>query len=411
MTTFPILLPELFGQTGAYLVYATIGFLFGFVLEMAGFANSRKLAAQFYFTDMTVFKVMFGAIVTAMVLIFITTGLGWLDYNLLWVNPTYLWPGIVGGLIMGVGFIVGGFCPGTSLVAAATAKIDGIFFVLGVLVGILLFGETVEYFEIFWNSSYMGRFTLMDFFGISTGWVVLGVVLMALFMFWGAEKLEAYFGGQEPQGQPKWRRIGAGALVFTAVVGLFIGQPDNAARWQMIAAEQEARIAERAVQIEQGELLSLQSDRKLNLVMLDVRSEADYNLFHLRDARHMPLENLLANVADFHAQPPNTVFVLMSNDETAATAAWRMLQAESVPNVYLLEGGVNGWLDIFAPEDELLTAVPLQNYAADTLKYQFMAALGARTYAARPDLNMSNLFFTPKVKLEMKRAPGGGGCG
>ena len=77
--------------------------------------SPAKLAAQFYFKDMTVLKVMFTAIVVAMVLIFLTTGFGWLDFNLIWVNPTYLWPGIVGGLIMGVGFIVGGFCPGTSL--------------------------------------------------------------------------------------------------------------------------------------------------------------------------------------------------------------------------------------------------------------------------------------------------------
>ena len=65
---------------------------------------------------------MFTAIVVAMVLIFAATALGLLDYNAIWVNPTYLWPGIVGGLIMGAGFIIGGFCPGTSLVAAATAK-------------------------------------------------------------------------------------------------------------------------------------------------------------------------------------------------------------------------------------------------------------------------------------------------
>ena len=136
-----------------YLVFGLIGFGFGFVLESSGFGNSKKLAAQFYFKDLTVLKVMFGAIVTAMVLIFAMVGLGILDYNLVWVNPTYLWPGIVGGLIMGVGFIVGGFCPGTSLVAMATRKIDGLFFVLGGLFGIFLFGETERFYDMWWNFS------------------------------------------------------------------------------------------------------------------------------------------------------------------------------------------------------------------------------------------------------------------
>ena len=112
MAPFPLALTDLLGHWNAYIVYALIGFAFGYVLEISGFGDSRKLAAQFYFKEMTVLKVMFGAIITAMVLIFLTSGLGLLDFNLVYVNPTYLWPGIVGGLIMGVGFIVGGFCPG-----------------------------------------------------------------------------------------------------------------------------------------------------------------------------------------------------------------------------------------------------------------------------------------------------------
>src|SRR5512139_828886 len=115
----------------SYLVFGLIGFAFGFTLEMSGFGDSRKLAAQFYFTEMTVLKVMFTAIVTAMVLLFGAVGLGLLNFNQVWVNPTYLSSGILGGLIMGVGFIVGGFCPTTSLAAASTGKVDGIFFVLG----------------------------------------------------------------------------------------------------------------------------------------------------------------------------------------------------------------------------------------------------------------------------------------
>ena len=121
----PFDLAGMLGETGAYLVYLAIGFCFGFILESSGFGDSRILAAQFYFRRLNVLKVMFTAIVVAMLLVFWSTALGLLDYNEIWVKQTYLWPGIIGGLIMGVGFILGGYCPGTSLGSAATLKIDG----------------------------------------------------------------------------------------------------------------------------------------------------------------------------------------------------------------------------------------------------------------------------------------------
>ena len=188
MTDFPLPLNDLFGYWGAYMVYLTIGIAFGFILESAGFGNSKKLAAQFYFQDLAVFKVMFSAIIVAMTLIFLATAAGILDFNLIWVPPTYLWPGIVGGLVMGVGFIVGGFCPGTSLVAIATAKIDGFFFVVGVLIGIFVFGETVSSYDVFFDSSNYGRFTLPELFGTSYGVVVLLIVVAAFLFFLGAGK-------------------------------------------------------------------------------------------------------------------------------------------------------------------------------------------------------------------------------
>ena len=108
---------------GQLLVFGAIGFGFGATLEMAGFGDTRKLAAQFYLRDMTVLKVMFTAIAVAAVLVAGATSLGWLDLSRVWVNPTFLWSELAGGLVMGIGFVVGGFCPGTSLVAAATFKI------------------------------------------------------------------------------------------------------------------------------------------------------------------------------------------------------------------------------------------------------------------------------------------------
>ena len=105
----PFSIEAAYGKIGFYFVAFLIGLAFGYLLEMGGFGNSKKLAAQFYLKDMTVFKVMFTGIIVAMTLIFAATGLGLVDYNRLFVNPTYLWPGIVGGIIMGVGFVIGGF--------------------------------------------------------------------------------------------------------------------------------------------------------------------------------------------------------------------------------------------------------------------------------------------------------------
>ncbi len=411
MAPFPLNLAELLGHYGQYVVYLLIGVGFGWALEISGFADSPRLAAQFYFKDLTVLKVMFTAIVVAMVLIFGAAGLGLLDYNVIWVNPTYLWPGIVGGLIMGVGFIVGGFCPGTSLVSAATGRLDGIFFTLGGLFGIFAFGETVGLFEDWWNSSYLGRFTLPDWLGLDTGVVVVLVVLMALFMFWGGEQLERIIGGKDLRKAPRGRYVGAGALVVGALAVAFIGQPTAADKWAGLAPTKEPALAAREIQVHPGEVLASQADQRLNVVLLDVRGESDYNLFHLWGARHTPLETVDVLVPELLLEPAaNTVYVVMSNDEAAATEAYKLLTAESVPNVYVLEGGVNRWLSIFAAEEPGIAPTPTP-LMADQLRYTFPAALGDRYAAAKPNPHEWELEYTPKIKLQQKRGPTSGGCG
>jgi rhodanese-related sulfurtransferase len=410
MATFPLPLAELLGHWGSYVVYALIGIAFGFTLESAGFGNSKLLAAQFYFKDMRVFKVMFTAIIVAMTLVFLASGLGLLDYNLVWVPPTYLWPGIVGGLIMGVGFIIGGFCPGTSLVGMATGKLDAIMFVAGVLFGILMFGETVGNFAVFFESSYMGRFTLPELFGASYGSVVIIIVIVALALFVVAEKVEAMVNGTAPKKLPGWSKPAAAALVTLAGVSLAIGQPTNADRWQQIADEAQVKLDAREVQIAPAELLDYMNDSNIKVIPLDVRSEADYNLFHLAGSVHLPLVDVQEKARELQFELANTLFVTISNDEAAATEAWKILKAESVQNVYILEGGINGWLDtyahgIFDEQDHIADHAPGQ------LAYRFNAATGARHPAADPNPHLLDLEYEPKVIIELKRAPTGGGCG
>jgi len=415
-----------------YLLFGLIGFGFGFTLEMSGFGDSRKLAAQFYFKELTVLKVMFTAIAVAMTLTFGAVGLGLLDFNLVWVNPTYLSSGILGGLIMGVGFIIGGFCPTTSLASAATGKIDGMLFMLGGFVGAFLFGETEQYFTQWYNNAgYYGRLTLMDVFGLPSGVIVLLVVAMALFMFWGGEQLERIFGKKDLSKEPKGRVYTAGALFALALVVVFIGNPSTEAKYDQatitrtvpevqadgtvkeiqVKYSAEEALAQRLVQITPEELFKTRYDQTVILTMIDVRPEADYNLFHVRGAVNIPAPELKSHIPELLATAaPNAVYVVMSNDETLATQAWRLLTAEGVPNVYLLEGGLNYWITVFGETDPEI--LPVSAAADEQLKFQFPSALGDRYECSDPDpIENEHIEFTPKIQLQMKRDKSGGGCG
>lgn len=185
--------------TADALLNIALGFGFGFILEQAGFGNSNKLAAQFYLRDQSVLKVMFTGIITAMVLLFWSSAVGLLDFDKISLNDTHLWPGIIGGLLLGVGFIIGGYCPGTSVVSAATLKIDGMVFLVGCGAGILAFGYTLDYYQGFWEKAgYFGRLTIPQWLGIPDGLAVLGVVCMALCMFFGAEFIERWLARHKP---------------------------------------------------------------------------------------------------------------------------------------------------------------------------------------------------------------------
>ena len=174
-----------------YLAAAVLlGFFFGFFLERAGFSSALKLTAQFYFRDFAVLKVMFTAIIVAMLGIAYFSFLGWLDMSQVFVPPTFVWPQMVGGLLLGGGFIIGGYCPGTSVVAAAIGRLDALFFIVGIFIGIFAFGVGVPHFSRFNLSGALGALTLPVWLDVNAAIIALGVVLIALGAFWAAEMSE-----------------------------------------------------------------------------------------------------------------------------------------------------------------------------------------------------------------------------
>ena len=404
---FPLDLHEL-GTPLTYTIFVLVGIGFGVALEQAGFGRSSKLAAQFYFKDFAMFKVMFTAVITAMVLIFGAVGIGILDYRAVFVPGTYLWPIAIGGFILGVGFLIGGLCPGTSIVGAATLKIDAMVFLGGVTLGVFVFGESVPYFMNFWTTSNLGRLTLPDWLGVPTGVVVVVIVVAALLMFWGAEQIEKKTTGADPADAPKARYVGAGILVLLALVVLILGDPTTEDYWDAVAGEEQPRLDNREVQIHPGELLALMNDSFKNVILLDIRDQRDYNQFHLRAAQQIDptLEATEEAAPDLIGLNPRTVIVAMSNEEEDATEAWKSLTANNVINVYVLEGGINGWLEIFGED-----ADPKPVNYPEELAFTFTSAIGDRCVASDPDAHEFHLVYEPKVKIAAASAVVGGGCG
>jgi hypothetical protein len=193
----PLISYDIISQNSNFLFAFLIGIGFGFVLEASGFSSSRKLAGVFYGYDTVVLKVFFTAAITGMIGLLFLSLFNWINLDLVYINPTFLYSTIAGGIIMGAGFIIGGFCPGTSFCAASIGKIDAMFFIGGMLVGVLIFAEAFPLLEDFYYAKNLGIPTLSEKLGLKDGVVVLGIIIVAMGMFWAGEWAEKKFPREE----------------------------------------------------------------------------------------------------------------------------------------------------------------------------------------------------------------------
>jgi len=193
----PLIVNEIITENTNLLIAFLIGIGFGFVLESNGFSSSRRLAGMFYGYDTTVLKVFFTAAITGAVGLLFMSLFGWIDLNYIYINPTFLWSTLGGGAIMGAGFILGGYCPGTSFCAASIGKIDAMAFIGGIFIGILIFTEGYPLWEGFYNAKFLGSPLLSDTLGASRGLLTFLIILVALGMFWIGELAEKRYARKD----------------------------------------------------------------------------------------------------------------------------------------------------------------------------------------------------------------------
>ena len=208
------------------------------------------------------------------------------------------------------------------------------------------------------------------------------------------------------------RVLGACLLLAAAGALALHGQPDLQRKWTFMAPEYGSRLVNREVYIDPGELLKLINDDYIELVIYDVRYERDWNMFHLVDAERVALDDLPEQRDRLRGLSELGVVVVVSNDEIRATEAWKRLMALAKPNVYILEGGINHWLNVYGVVDDEHESHGAASLAEPdgTLRHPFKLALGARHAAARPDEHrVPHRAYTEKVKL-LKKVAKAGGC-
>lgn len=162
---------------------ALIGAGFGFALERAGLGSPRKLVGQFYGYDFVVIQVMLTAIVTAMIGLQLLSAVGALDLGRVFLPPTLVMAQAVGGLLFGVGFVVGGYCPGTCFVGAVGGRLDALVALGGMLAGMLVYGALLPRLQPLANATALGPVTLPQLIHVPAGWVTAAVAAGALALF------------------------------------------------------------------------------------------------------------------------------------------------------------------------------------------------------------------------------------
>ena len=336
----------LFNDEVSLIVAFLIGIGFGFALERAGFGSARKLTAQFYFKDLSVLKVMFTAIVTAMTGLTLVSRFGLVDLSLVHLTPTVLAPQIVGGLLLGVGFVIGGYCPGTSVVSAATGRLDAVVFLGGMLAGLFGFGEIYPVIAKWTTVTNFGVLTLPALLQLPYGLVVLAVVIMAIGAFVAAEWAEKQFGGVQPgpdslTGAVRLLNPARGLAVGLVGLSLIAAVSGNPYREGRVTVEtrQLAQLAGRAADhLSPVELSAWIIEGRANYTLIDLRSADDFAKHRIPGARNAPLITLTDAVA-----PRTDKVILYAKDDTQAAQAWILMKALGFRAVYTLDGGLDAW--------------------------------------------------------------------
>jgi len=374
------------GGNAAFVVSLLIGFGFGFALEQAGFGSSRRLAGIFYFRDMTVLRVMFTAMVTAMLGLQLALLLGFVGAEQIYFLPTIYGAQIVGGLLFGAGFVLSSWCPGTAAVGLASGRLDALIFLGGAALGSILFNEFYGVVAPLASWGDSGVKFVWAALGISAPGFALMFSGVAVAAFWGAEWIEKRIAGAGPfLGSPFLKAFSVtilGAALAVALLPPGTSLPIAAPAESALLKGMEAGVDH----IDPDELADRLMAGDPGLLLVDMRTPAEFSSFHIRGAVNVAAGDL----PDFLGPYKNRgTIVLYSNGMTHPAQARDALARLGFTNAYLLTDGLQGFMQQVLKPGSLRSEPLTDSHAARIKAWRtfFLSGLpppAARTAAIQP---------------------------
>jgi len=395
------LVPTIIGFELNLIIALFIGFSFGFILEQAGFSSSRKLVGLFYGYDFTVLRVFFTAGITAMIGIVIFNHIGLIDVSLLYINPTYLWAALVGGGIMGLGFLAGGFCPGTSVCAASIGRTDAMLFIAGAVAGIFIFGEFFPLFEPLYLAKAMGPVRIDEFLGISPKAFAAIMTIIAVAAFYFTKRIENRINNRKPEYSAKTKRnytVLAALPIFLILLTVVLPSKEEYIQNRIEDAKRQKECVFHTVSIDKLAVELTNNYQKINLI--DVRSPEKFKESHIPLAINIPLDNFFEKrYRSFFKQNYKTN-IFYADVDTIAKMACLSAKFMGRSENKILDGSANDFIStVFEPEQPDSTATK-----RDYNMYEFYRETAVKLDKLQ---TIMSKFDKPVIK---QAKPAAGGC-
>ncbi len=394
------LVPDIISNNLNLIIALAIGVFFGAILEQAGFSTSKKLVGLFYGYDFTVLRVFFTAGLVAMVGVMGLDHYGLIDMNLVYINPTFLWSAIIGGLIMGLGFVVGGFCPGTSVCAAAIGKIDAMIFIIGAFIGVIIFAEGYPLFEPLYKAANLGYPRIFETLGMSQNVFAFIFIVVGLFSFWIASIVENKVNKvSKPAVRFTPYYISIAAIGILMVLSAFVFTDRKESLLQLVKDPDFVNSYHLETMTVDEFAYRLMDERDDKIQIIDFRPEEEYQKESLPKSTLFTVDNLFEKEPNQLLRLKHKINVFVADDEMTEREMAIIASELGYKRIKILQGGLKAF------REQILNFKPIEN--PKNIDEVYQNRFRAKAKVEIPILIQNN---KPKGSVEKKLKRVVGGC-